>query len=232
MHTFFKLLSLPLTALLTTACYDAPEFDLSPRLIGFDGGMEQGIVFKDVPNTIMDSLSIRVKFQDGDGDLGLLENEPDELFNEPFFPVLDAEGEYIFYDADQEPELNCYEYAFVSYLDQEIIQDYIKVDFNPYYYNFDVELFVKDGDVFRTYDFRNERCQVPLSGRFPPLKDNFDDKKPLEGVIEYSFASAGLLNLFRNDTLLISVQIRDRSKNESNKIVSRPFTLRGIEVSH
>jgi hypothetical protein len=229
MDTFSRFLSFLMAALLVQGCSPEPEFDLSPRLLGFDGGIGQGIRFKDVPNTIVDSLIIRVAFQDGDGNLGLTDNEPSEILREPFFPVLDAQGNYILYDAALEPVYDCKRYTFVDILtpDQRI-RDTIRVDFNPSHYNFDVELLVKDGTVFREYDFRQESCRQPLSGRFPPLKEDLSDKKPLAGVIQYSFASAGLLTSFRNDTLIISVQIRDRSLQESNKVFSDPFTLREL----
>lgn len=71
---------------------------------------------------------------------------------------------------------------------------------------------------------------APLGGRFHRLKDDFSNNKPLKGILEYKQASSGILPLFRNDTLKIRVQIRDRALHESNIIESEPFTLRGIEV--
>lgn len=206
------------------SCYDQPEFDLAPHLEGFDG--DNGIRFIDVPNTVVDSLIIRVRFQDGNGDLGLYSNESDSLLREEFFLDVDEIGEYIRYDATIHGAYDCTQFKEPPiYIGQDTIMDTLQVQYNPYYYNFDVNFLIKDGGVFQEYDWRSDRCTAPLGGRFSPLKEDFDNTKPLEGVIQYGFGSAGIKSFFRNDTVKMRVKIRDRALNESNEIESRAFVL-------
>ncbi|RNI24984.1 hypothetical protein EFB08_16210 [Rufibacter latericius] len=66
-----------------TSCYDEPEFDLTPNLTF--RGIEQRTL-RNPSNVTYDSLILIVRFQDGDGDLGLSETLfPDDI-KEPFNP--------------------------------------------------------------------------------------------------------------------------------------------------
>ncbi|MEK6480031.1 hypothetical protein WJR50_20985 [Catalinimonas sp. 4WD22] len=207
-----------------SACYDEPEFAMQPHLIDFDG--EQGIRFVDIPNTVTDSLIIRVQFRDGDGDLGLRSNETDPLLEQSFTPVTDSEGNYVVYDEAIHGPYDCTQFSPPpNYIGQEVINDTLKGDYNPYFYNFEVTVFIKENTEFNEYDWRKERCSAPLGGRFSPLKEDLNDGKPLEGVIQYGFVSTGIQSFFRNDTVKLAVKIRDRALNESNSIMSRAFTL-------
>lgn len=226
MKYYTTLLSAFVFLLGLSSCYEEPDFALEPYLVGFDG--ENGIRFIDVPNTIADSLILRVEFQDGNGDLGLVSNEADPLLREPYFFLVDEGGNFIQYDPDIYGEFNCIDWKVPpTYIRQDTIRDTIQIEQNPYYYNFEVGLYVKEDGVFQEFDFLSELCRPRLGGRFTHLKEDFSNTKPLEGVIEYGIASPGLVNLFRNDTLKLTVKIRDRSLNESNIIESRPFILRG-----
>lgn len=207
-----------------SSCYEEPDFALEPYLVGFDG--ENGIRFVDVPNTVADSLIIRVQFQDGNGDLGLISDEPSPILREPFFIPVDENGDYYYYDPQVDGEYDCTTYAFVNVVGRDTIRDTVLVERNPYYSNFDIGIYVKEDGAFQEYDLLKELCRSRLGGRFPPLKEDFSNTKPLEGVIQYGIASAGLQSLFRNDTLKLTVQIKDRSLNVSNVIESRPFILR------
>lgn len=220
-----SLLLLVFVALLgLSSCYEEPNFPMEPRLVGFDG--DNGIRFVDVPNTVADSLIIRVEFQDGNGDLGLISDEPNPILREPFFIPLDEDGDYHYYDAEVDGEYDCTVFAFVNVVGRDTIRDTIEVERNPFYSNFDIDIFRKIDGEFQEYDLLRELCRAPLGGRFPPLKEDFSNTKPLEGIIEYGIASAGLQSLFRNDTLMLAVQIKDRALNISNTIESRPFVLR------
>jgi len=212
-----------------SSCYDEPDFPMEPRLIDFDGGFKQGIKYKDVPNTIVDSLILRVVFQDGDGNLGLTGDEPSPILREQFIFQLDENGEFVRYDPALEP-FDCTRFSYFNIVGRDTIQDTIAIEYNPYYYNFEVGLYVKEDGVFEEFDFRKELCRAPLGGRFPLLKDDFSNTKPLEGVIQYSIASTGLQTRFRNDTLKLTVRIRDRALNESNIIESEAFVWNDIEV--
>lgn len=204
------------------SCYEEPELALELRLLDFDG--DNGIRFVEVDNGL-DSLIVRVKFQDGNGDLGLFDNESDPRFRE-YDLEPDEQGNYIRYDSDIHGAYDCTQFREPPiYIGQDVILDTLRVKYNPHYYNFDVVFLIKDGEEFQEYDWRKERCTAPLGGRFAPLKEDFDNSKPLEGVIQYGFGSAGIKNFFRNRTVKMKVRIRDRALNESNMIESRVFVL-------
>ena len=226
MKVYTSLLFSFLLLLGLVSCYEEPEFPMEPRLLRFDG--VNGIRFVDVPNTIADSLIIRVVFQDGNGDLGVASNEASPVLREQFIYITDGTGDFIVYDQQRDGDFDCSLWKLPpTFIGQDTIRDTVRVDRNPFYYNFEIDLFVKEEGSFQEYDLLAERCRAPLGGRFPPFKDDWSNTKPLEGVIEYGFASPGLVNLFRNDTLKIQVRIKDRSLNVSNTVESRAFVLRG-----
>lgn len=204
-----------------SSCYDEPEFPNEPFIVGYDG--DRGLVFKEVEETGKpDTLAIRVQIQDGNGDLGINDD------SSPFFYPVDNQGNYIRFDPEKD-EFDCRVFNFQTYIGTDSVFDTIQYQLNPDYYNFLVDIYVKGEEEYELYDFR-ANCQSPPSGRFPPLKKSFENNKPIEGVIQYNLPSFGLLPLFRNDSLKISVQIIDRAGNKSNVKVSDPFTLRGVQV--
>ncbi|MFP4088915.1 MAG: hypothetical protein ACLFUB_13370 [Cyclobacteriaceae bacterium] len=203
---------------------------MEPRLVGFDGEIGQGIRFVDVPNTQADSLIIRVRFEDGDGNLGVSSRESNPILSEPIFYPLDNQGNYIRFNAATDV-FDCRNWDPVTIIDGDTINDTIRIEFNPNFLNFEIDLYVKEESGYELFDFRAPPiCRQPLGGQFPPLKDNFENTKPLEGVIQYGFSSVALINLFRNDSLKIAVRIRDRALNVSNTIESEAFTLRDAET--
>lgn len=225
--------SLPLYVLLLivfalSSCLEEPEFPAEPRLVGIES-----IIFEENPEPgAADTLSIRVEFEDGDGDLGLLGSGADV---EPPYHEIDIvegpDGYPIRYDAKIHGAFNCKDYYPVNdtaiVIDNWILElgDTVLIEYNKFGRNFDIQLLIKEQEEFVEYDFR-ARCVAPLGGRFMPLKDDFSNKKPLKGILEYKAVSSALLLLFRNDTLKVRVQIRDRALNESNVVESKAFTLR------
>lgn len=215
--------------LVFTGCYDEPDYPLTPRLTGID------VYFKDMPS-LSDSLVIRVDFEDGDGDLGLYTDE-NQVFG-PFEPQLDpSTGEFLVYDSEN-PDPRLPPYDCRTYLDFDPTpldtvddRDTILVEYNEEYYNFSITLYQLIDGQYEEYDLRSPPlCSAPLGGRFIPLKDDFDNKKPLKGTIQYGTESALFSTLFINDTLKIDVAIRDRAGNMSNVISKEGFTLREVEI--
>ncbi len=216
------LYSLILTLALSS-CYEEPNFPVEPRITG-----TPEIIFIEDPSGA-DSLVVRISFEDGDGDLGLSGDELDPEFSQPYTILRGPNGEKYYYFDDQRDEFNCEEFDIAGVYQGDTINDTVKVAYNKYYNNFEIKLFRKVDGNYEEFNFRKELCVAPLSGRFPYLKEDFSDTKPLEGIIEYRYRDNGsrLINLFRNDTLKIEVQIRDRAKHESNVTASESFTLRG-----
>nr|WKN34344.1 hypothetical protein K4G66_18355 [Tunicatimonas sp. TK19036] len=208
-----------------SACFDEPDYSDVPFITGIDD-----FYFVDVASGA-DSLIIRVSFQDGDGDLGLSNNEIDpELALQFTFPPGPNGEKYYIFDGTN-PDLvpyDCRRYQYFETIGQDTIRDTVMVDYNPYYYNFEVIWYTKVDNEYKEFDFRSELCRSPLAGRFPYLKKDFSNTKPLEGTIKFSIPSIVFKPQFRNDSLKFGVIIRDRAKHESNVVESPPFTLEGI----
>ncbi|MEM9670948.1 MAG: hypothetical protein AAF992_00035 [Bacteroidota bacterium] len=223
-------LVIPFIALLgLSSCFEEPDYDLRPALISFDD-----FYFVDPPGAT-DTLVIRVNFQDGDGNLGLTAREGS--FFDPFTIRRDINGDPIKFDPNDgnQPPFNCTDFIFPQgnnpiIVGNDTITDTIWIEPNPLVRNFEVTLSrrVSDG-VYEVVDFGDPSiCRAPLGGRFPPLKDDFSNTKPLEGTIQFSAPSLIFKPLFRNDSLKIGVVIRDRTGLESNMLESAPFTLSEI----
>jgi hypothetical protein len=209
-------------------CYQEPEFPVVPE-IDFES------VFFKQGDTGFDTLIVRVRFQDGDGDLGLGGEEGDPPYH-PFDTQPKPNGDPCLF-SDRFDTINCpglpLEYDCLSYepppfrFGQDLINDTVYREINENYNNFIIDLMTKKNGQFEVYDFR-EKCQPPLSGRFPRLRDDFNTEGPLEGVIEYKAPSSAYLALFRNDTLKLRIRIKDRALHDSNVEESCEFTLNDL----
>lgn len=211
-----------LTGLVLVSCYDEPDFGVVPELTNVD------VYFKKAVSKSLDSLVVRVGFQDGDGDLGFRPDDrgieytrvpnPDPNVNEPYW----------LYDPNDpaQSEIGCEQYRYTTLTENDTIRDTIVVEPNEAYYNYSVTIYTKEDNGFQPIDLN---CSPPLGGRFFPLKDNLDLESPLKGTIQY-----GTLGLyyrrFSNDTLKIEVVVRDRAGHVSDPIATQPFTLNDIEI--
>ena len=214
-------------SLAVSSCFPEPDFadKPEPSLTGFDG-----IYYKELGS--FDSLVIRVKFQDGDGDYGVYPGEEGALY----FPVLNNDGSFQYFDPNDptQPRFNCRDYTFVPAInpnDSTDQEDTVRAVYNEDYYNFAVTLYTKRGnESFQEVDFVSD-CAPRLGGRFFSLKDNEDigNGKPLEGALQYGIVDN--FDRYLNDSLKIEVQIRDQANHLSNILESIPFTLEQIKVS-
>lgn len=87
-----------------SACFDAPEFDVTPE-ITFDK-----VQFKEVEGVATnDSLILYLHFRDGDGDLGVYQDDLEEPFNAAYYFIADGTGDTTklattqVYDTDEKP---------------------------------------------------------------------------------------------------------------------------------
>jgi hypothetical protein len=205
------------------SCENDPEFSEIPE-IDFES-----VDFKEGGN--LDTLIIRVRFQDGDGDLGLSGNELDPPYN-PFIYEPSPDGDPCrFSERFDKPcsnvlpaEYSCTYYEYRPTFGQDdSFKDTLYRVINENSNNFIVELLTKENGQFEVYEDSN--CTQTLSGRFPHLKVNFNGESPLEGVIEYKAPSTSYFSLFRNDTLKLRMRIKDRTLHDSNTVESCEFTL-------
>jgi hypothetical protein len=210
--------------LIIGACSRPPELPVVPT-IEFEY-----VEFKEVDGP--DSLIVSIKFEDGDGDMGLTSGDITEPY-QPYDVVLDQNGDTIRIGSRPGlPEYNPIDYIILRDGDGEAI-DTILVEINPNHYNYFVRFFPKKNGQYTEFDWRDAPYYQTFDGRFPLLNRDVDDgrlkERPLEGSLRYGMTSSGWLFLFR-DSLKISVQIQDRALNKSNIVESPDFTLDMIKV--
>lgn len=209
------------------ACQDRPIFPLTPSI-----GLNE-FYFQEIQGFSLDSLIIKLKFEDGDGDLGLDANEtypPYQLLD----PVLDpVTGDTLRHGDEGTPEYNCLDYEIIrkeSAINDSLIvtSDTIYVIRNPDHFNFFLTFLIeKDDGSFREFIPALERnCAPPYHGRYFVL-NTARDIRPLTGELQYSLLS-GFRLLFRNDIIKIRIQIQDRHLNKSNIIETDAFSINDI----
>lgn len=209
------------------ACKERPTFPITPTISLND------FYFREIQNFTLDSLILKIQFEDGDGDLGLLSTEtnpPYQLLD----VVTDSNGDTLrFGDSDAPKEYNCLDFEIIrkelSVADSLVVTaDTIYVIRNPNYYNFYLYFLIKNADgTFREYNPALARnCAPPFHGRYFILNTQ-GDIRPLTGELQYSLLS-GFRLLFRNDIIKIQIQIYDRALNRSNIIETDEFSINDI----
>jgi len=208
------------------ACKERPTFPVTPAISMND------FYFREIQGFTLDSLILKIQFEDGDGDLGLLSTEtnpPYQLLD----VVTDSNGDTVRYGDPGTPPYNCLDYEIIRKeisVDDSLVvtADTIYVERNPYYYNFYLYFMIKNDDgTFREYNPALERnCAPPFHGRYFILNTQ-GDIRPLTGELQYSLLS-GFRLLFRNETIKLKIQIIDRAKHWSNIIETEEFEINDI----
>lgn len=210
-----------------TGCQERPTFPNTPNID------LNNFYFKEIQDLSLDSLIIKIKFEDGDGDLGLDANEteyPYQLLD----PVIDpVTGDTVRHGDPGAPDYNCLDYEIIrkesSVSDSLIVTaDTIYVIRNPNHFNFYLTFLVKEDDgTFREYIPALERnCAPPYHGRYFVL-NTARDIRPLTGELQYSLLS-GFRLLFRNDIIKLRIQILDRTLNQSNILETEEFSITDV----
>ena len=208
------------------ACKERPNFPSTPNIEIVD------LYFRELNGILLDSLIIKIKFEDGDGDLGLESTEissPYQILD----PVTDSSGDTLRYGDDGTPPYNCVDYEIMrkeSSVGDSLVStaDTIYVVRNLDHYNFFLYFLVEQDDgSFEEYNPALERnCAPPYHGRYFIL-NTMRDIRPLTGELKYAFIS-GFRLLFRNEVIKIKIQIQDQLLNKSNIIVTDPFIIGDI----
>jgi hypothetical protein len=211
------------------ACQDRPTFPLTPSI-----NLNE-FYFKEIQDLSLDSLIIKIKFEDGDGDLGLNADEiqyPYQLMD----PVTNLKGDTLRYgDPGAPEEYDCMNYEIIrkeTSVNGSLVvtADTIYVDRNENHFNFFLTFLIEQDDgSFEAYNPALERnCAPPYYGRYfilnPPLPL---DIRPLTGELQYSLVS-GFRLLFRNEIIKLKIQIQDRKLNKSNILVTDEFLINNI----
>jgi len=206
------------------ACKDRPEFPSTPVISLND------YYFREIQGISLDSLIIKIRFQDGDGDLGLESFEtypPYHLYD----VVKNQSGDTVRHGDPGAPPYDCVNYEILrketSVNDTLVITaDTIQIERNPNHFNFFLTFLIDttgNGD-FREFNPALERnCAPPYHGRYFVL-NTARDIRPLEGELQYSLVS-GFRLLFRNETIKLRIMIQDRTLHQSNTIETDPINI-------
>lgn len=235
-------------ALLLASCFEPPVYSKVPAI------EYESVSFVDVSNpSDPDSLILTVKFKDGDGDMGLDPNDPnDTLFpyhSRAFFDTLGFQYYYPAFDPlfltyktkrtiEQFDTLPAFVKPY-NCVNWEILTSNNKVDTfyfqkNPNHYNIFVDFLVKNNDgTWKEFDWTQEfaypQCGLTFDGRFPVLSKDLSRDAALDGRIRYAMPSTGFSILFSIKTLKLRVMIQDRKLNRSNTVETPEFTLQQIK---
>ncbi len=216
---------------LVSACIKAPEFPVEPTIafdkIEFKRGATE---FDD------DTLALTIKFQDGDGDLGL-SNEGNDVYppyNDLWY-FIKEDGSWLTYSDRFTPPYDTlppYEFPYfcINYFIDGADTFYVQP--NEYHYNIHIKYFVRKNGEYQEFDWLtafDPVCGQTFNGRFPLLNTG-GKERPLEGKLTYKMKSAGFELLFRQDTLRLEVYIYDRALNKSNVINTPDFVLKDIST--
>ena len=203
-------------------------------------------------NISQDSLILTINFIDGDGDLGLLNNEIDYPYH-PYNAIIDdnfnwitfgtenittplyiyqPNGTYFLYsNNDNRPSFNCNDYIIDTVSTLSVL-DTFYIQKNENNKNIFVEFYKKNGDDFEfinwTRIFDQEfGCGINFDSRFPPLNIS-NSIQSLSGKLRYGMVSYGFNSVLQNDIFKIKIRIKDRNLNDSNIIESPEITLEQI----
>ena len=206
-------------------------------------------------NISQDSLILTINFIDGDGDLGLSNNEIDYPYH-PYNAIIDdnfnwvtfgtediatpfyiyqPNGTYYLYsNNDNRPSFNCNDYI-VDTVSTLSVLDTFYIQKNENNKNIFVEFYKKNGDDFEfinwTRIFDQEfGCGINFDSRFPPLNIS-NSSQSLNGKLRYGMVSYGFNSVLKNDIFKIKIKIKDRNLNDSNVIESPEITLEQILVN-
>ena len=222
MNSIYATLLFVSISLLLTSCYEDPDFSDPPRLTDIS-------VYTKTVSQSFDSLVVRVGFEDGDGDLGIIGNENEEFRR---IPNPNTGEPYWIYNGENPdmglPPYDCERYRYIPLTPGDTIFDTLLIEYNEAYYNFSISLFTKGDGQYQEVDlFGEPNCGIPLGGRFFPLRDNFEVDNPLKGVLQWGTIGPYSLR-YRNDTLRLDVVMRDRAGNVSNVVSTEDFTLNSV----
>ncbi len=149
-----------------------------------------------------DNVLLKIRFQDGTGDLGLESGE-----RQTTRPVTRISGTQPFQE---------YFYTFNSFGQ---LTDSTR---NKFYHNLFIKLSRKNSSgIFEEIVFPDPNFNYNYG--FKPLYEN-NRKTPMEGLIEYNM-NLSQPTFKKNDIIKCEIQICDRDKNFSNTVVSEVLTL-------
>lgn len=203
------------------SCRKPPEYPDTPII-------EQYKNTEYIETSSFDTIKFYLTFQDGDGNIGLEEEDTLSPFN-PYTIKKDANGNIQY--ADSTDIFNIYTHAIEDENNDGKL-DTFRITPNLYYNNilFDFVRVDGFGDIIDTLDFSKlgPVGVEKLDFRIEPLykKDYTDDvyEGPIDGFLDYQIVSSFLL--LPKGTYRLNVTIVDRDLNVSNSILTTPAFIK------
>ncbi len=199
-----------------------------------------------------DSLILTINFIDGDGNLGL-SNEENNYPYHPYNAIIDQEFNwvtlgnkniipplyvyepngtyYLFSNEDNRPTFNCENYIIDTLTGSSRLDTfYIKKNENNK--NIFVEFYVKQNNYFEIIDWKRifdseYGCGLDFNSRFPELNIS-NSSQLLSGKLRYGMVSYGFEMILKNNIFKLKIYIKDKDLNNSNIIETPEFTLEEI----
>jgi hypothetical protein len=191
LNKYKNILFIVVVFFILAGCSKSPQYPAAPQIEFVEAkkiALSNGI----------DSLYIKLKFKDGDGNLGLNAIDP-------------PTKEYV--QGDTVRNLPLDQWDCQKYLSVNGDRDTITITRNPNYFNFFVSFYKKNSN--NTYTLIDRPDCRQNNGRFSRFDPDNNYSGPLEGTIEWNFKGS-FSEEFKNMTIQIGIFIQDRSFNKSN----------------
>ena len=228
-------------------CLPKEEFSNVPSI-----SFEKLEYIKSSNNINQDSINLTISFTDGDGDLGLSNDDINFPYN-PYDAIIDENlnwvtlgstnvtpplylykpnGSYsLFSNEDSRPSFSCQDYI-IDTVFQTTELDTFYIQKNENNKNIFVEYYIKNGENYKFIDWKKifdkeYSCGLDFDSRFPPLNIS-SNSQSITGNLTYSMVSYGFKSILENETFKLKIKIKDRGLNNSNIIETQDFTLTSI----
>ena len=213
----------------------------------------ESLEFKKSDNSFnQDSLIITINFIDGDGNLGLSNDENNYPYH-PYNAIIDHEFNwitlvsnnvtprlyiyepngvyYLYSNEDNRPSYNCEDYI-IDTVNTTNKLDTFYIQKNENNKNIFIEFYKKENNEFVLIDWKRifdqeYGCGIDFNSRFPPLNIS-NSSQLLSGKLRYGMVSYGFEMILKNDIFKLKIHIKDRELNTSNIIETPEVTLEEI----
>ena len=213
----------------------------------------ESLEFKKSDNSFnQDSLIITINFIDGDGNLGLSNDENNYPYH-PYNAIIDQEFNwitlgsnnvtpplyiyepngvyYLYSNEDNRPSYNCEDYI-IDTVNSTNKLDTFYIQKNENNKNIFIEFYKKENNEFVLIDWKRifdeeYGCGIDFNSRFPPLNIS-NSSQLLSGKLRYGMVSYGFEMILKNDIFKLKIHIKDRELNTSNIIETPEVTLEEI----
>lgn len=213
----------------------------------------ESLEFKKSDNSFnQDSLIITINFIDGDGNLGLSNDENNYPYH-PYNAIIDQEFNwitlgsnnvtpplyiyepngvyYLYSNEDNRPSYNCENYI-IDTVNTTNKLDTFYIQKNENNKNIFIEFYKKENNEFVLIDWKRifdeeYGCGIDFNSRFPPLNIS-NSSQLLSGKLRYGMVSYGFEMILKNDVFKLKIHIKDRELNTSNIIETPEVTLEEI----